>query len=215
MKKILSLIAVLLFAAASSVWAEDYGFDKAHSQVGFAVKHVLSLTHGEFKDYDGTISFDEKKPEASKIDVTIKVDSIDTANEMRDHHLKTPEFFDVEKYPTITFKSTKVVKAGDKKYKVTGNLTMHGVTKTVILDVDYQGADMMMGMPVAGFSASTKIDRRDFGLTWGQDKLTAAGNLMVANEVEIKLDIALITKDALKKMAEMGKKKAADKPKDK
>ena len=208
MKKFFSFIAVLGLLAATTAYAEDYGFDKAHSQVGFAVKHVLSLTRGEFKDYDGTISFDEKKPEASKIDVTIQVNSIDTANEMRDHHLKTPEFFDVEKNPTITFKSTKVVKAGDKKYKVTGDLTLHGVTKTVILDVDYLGADVMMGMPVAAFSATTKIDRRDFGLSWGQDKLTAAGNLMVANDVEIKLDIALITKDALKKMAEKGQKKA-------
>jgi polyisoprenoid-binding protein YceI len=209
MKKISSLIAVLLFAAAGSLWAEDYGFDKAHSQVSFAVKHVLAMTHGEFKDYDGTVVFDEKKPESSKIDVTIQTASIDTANEMRDHHLKTADFFDAEKYPTLTFKSTKVVKAGDKKYKVTGDLTIHGVTKSVVLDVDYLGADVMMGMPIAGFSATTTIDRRDFGLSWGQDKLSGAGNLIVANEVQIKLDISLITKEALKKMAEKAKKPAA------
>ena len=216
MKKLFLLFAAFGFLAAASARATDYGLDKAHSHVGFTVKHILSMVPGEFKDYDGTISFDPAKPEGGKVNVTIQTASINTDNEMRDHHLQSPDFFDAEKNPAITFKSTKVVKGGsDNKYKVTGDLTMHGVTKSVVLDVDYQGADtMQMGkdgpaVKIAGFSATTTIDRRDYGLSWGQDKLTAAGNLMVANEVNIKLDIAAIDKAAQRKM--MDKMKNAKK----
>src|SRR5581483_2212546 len=191
MKKLFLLSAIFAFCAVTSVNAAEYGFDKAHSHVGFTVKHILSMVSGEFKDYDGTFSFDPAKPESGKVDVTIQAASISTDNEMRDHHLQSPDFFDAAKFPTLTFKSTSVAKGdSDNKYKVTGDLTIHGVTKSVVLDVDYLGADVMPmdkegknTAKIAGFSATTKIDRRDFGLAWGQDKLTAAGNLMVANDV--------------------------------
>ncbi len=212
MKKLLLSLAVFSFLAVTAVQAEEYGFDKGHSHIGFSVRHILSPVPGEFKDYDGTIIFDEKKPTAAKIDVTIQVASVSTDNEMRDHHLQSPDFFDAAKYPTITFKSKKVEVAGDKTYKVTGDLTMHGVTKSVVLDVDYMGSDNMMGANIAGFVAKTKIDRRDFGLVWGEDKLTAAGNLMVANDVNITLDIAAMDKAGMEKMKQMMQKKAADKP---
>ncbi len=215
MKKFFALFVALGFLAAANVHAEVYGFDKAHSQIGFTVKHILNLVHGEFKEYDGTIKFDEKKPEASKIDVTIQTASISTDNEMRDHHLQSPDFFDAEKNPTLTFKSTKVEKAGDNQYKVTGNLTMHGVTKPVVLNVDYLGKDSAMGAEVLGFSASAKIDRRDFGLSWGQDKLTSAGNLMVANDVNIQLDLSLMSKKTLDDMKKKMAEKAKEAPKDK
>jgi len=211
MKKLFLFLTAFSFLAVSTVRAEVYGFDKAHSQVGFSVRHILSPVHGEFKDYDGTIKFDPKNPEASKINVTIQVDSISTDNDMRDHHLKTPDFFDAEKYPTITFKSTKVTDSGDNKYKVEGDLTMHGVTKPVILDVDYGGSDVMMGAKIAGFSATTKIDRRDFGIVF--NKVLESGNLMVANEVNITLDIALMDKAGLEKMKAM-MSKPKDAPKD-
>lgn len=218
-KLLLSLSALSFLFAVSAANALEYGFDKAHSHVGFTVKHILSKVSGEFKEYDGTFTFDAAKPEASKVNVTIQASSINTDNEMRDHHLQTPDFFDVEKFPTLTFKSTKVEKgAVENKYKVTGNLTMHGVTKSVVLDVDYLGADtMQMGKDgptakVAGFSATTSIDRRDYGLAWGQDKLTAAGNLMVANDVTINIDVAGIDKKSAEAMKKMGgKKKPADK----
>jgi len=221
MKKVMMLFAVLCFVSATTVNATEYGFDKAHTHVGFSVKHILSMVRGEFKDYDGSFSFDPAKPEAGKVNVTIQTASINTDNEMRDHHLQTPDFFDVEKNPTITFKSNSVTKGdGKDQYKVTGDLTMHGVTKPVVLKVDYMGADtMQMGKDgptakVAGFSATTTIDRRDFGLTWGQDKLTAAGNLMVANDVNITLDIAGIDKAGMEAMKKrMGKTKPADAPK--
>jgi len=203
MKKLLALFIAVGFLSVSSVRAEVYGIDKAHSQVGFSVKHVLSVVHGEFKEYDGTIHFDPKKPEASKIDVTIQTASVSTDNEMRDHHLQSPDFFNAAQFPTITFKSTNVAVAGDNHYTVTGDLTLHGVTKSVVLDVNYLGQDTAMGAEVDGFSATTKIDRRDFGLSWGEDKLTSAGNLMVGNDVNIQLDLTLMTKKAIENMKKM------------
>lgn len=208
MKKLFLFLAAFSFLAVSSVRAEVYGFDRAHSQIGFAVRHILSPTHGEFKDYDGTVHFDPKKPEDSKIDVTIQTASISTDNDMRDHHLKSPDFFDADKYPTITFKSTKVTAGNDTQYQVTGDLTIHGVTKSVVLDTTYDGSDVMMGAPIAGFSATTKIDRRDFGLVW--NKTLESGNVMVGNDVTITLDIALMSKAGLEKMkAMMSKPKEA------
>ncbi|HVM31785.1 MAG TPA: YceI family protein [bacterium] len=212
MKKLFSLVAVAGFVAASQAGAEDFGFDKAHTHIGFSVKHILSQVPGEFKDYDGSFSFDPKDPSKDKVNVTIQVASISTDNDMRDHHLQSPDFFDVEKYPTLTFKSTQVTAATGDKYQVAGDLTLHGVTKPVTLDVQYEGSDKMMGADVVGFSATTTIDRRDFGLTWGQDKLTAAGNLMVANEVNITLDVAGMDKASLAKMAAMMKAKPAATP---
>src|ERR1039458_3392367 len=108
MKKFFLLSAASAFLAVASVHAAEYGFDKAHSHIGFSVKHILSKVQGGFKDYDGSFSFDPAKPEAGKIDVTIQTASIDTGVEMRDHHLQSPDFFDAAKYPTITFKSTSV-----------------------------------------------------------------------------------------------------------
>ncbi len=209
MKKFLLSLAAFGFLASTSVNATEYGFDKAHSHIGFSVTHILSKVPGEFKDYDGTFSFDPANPEAGKIDVTIQAASINTDNEMRDHHLQSADFFDVEKYPTIAFKSTGVSKgASDNEYQVAGNLTLHGVTKPVTLDVQYLGSDTMpmgkdgkMTANIAGFSATAKIDRRDFGLVW--NKTLASGNLMVSNDVAINLDIAAMDKksvDAMKKM---------------
>ena len=211
MKKIFMFFAAVSFLAVTSANATEYGFDKAHSHIGFSVKHVLSMVPGEFKDYDGSFTFDEKKPEASKIKVTIQAASINTNVEMRDKHLKSDAFFDVEKFPTLAFVSKKVTAAGDKTYKAEGDLTIHGVTKSVVLDVEYMGTDTMMGMDTIGFSATTKIDRRDFGLVWGQDKLSGAGNLIVANDVKINLDIAGLSKASMEKMKKMQKDKPADK----
>ena len=224
MKKYFLLLAAFAFCAVTSVNAAEYGFDKAHSHIGFSVKHILGKVPGEFKDYDGSFTFDPANPESSVVDVTIQATSISTDNDMRDHHLQSPDFFEVAKYPTLTFKSTSVRKGdGDNKYKVAGDLTIHGVTKSVTLDVDYLGADTMpmdkegkMTAKIVGFSATTTIDRRDFGLTF--NKTLASGNLMVGNDVAISLDIAGMDKaslDAMKKMmGKMKKEKPADKPAD-
>jgi polyisoprenoid-binding protein YceI len=211
MKKFFLLFAAFCFLAVSTANATEYVIDKAHSNVGFSIKHLLTMVQGNFKDFDGSFSFDEKKPAASKIKVTIQTASINTNNEMRDKHLQTPDFFDAAKNPTLTFVSKKVTADGDKHYKVVGDLTMHGVTKSVTLDVDYMGTDSMMGMDSIGFSATTKIDRRDFGLSMGQDKLSTAGNMMVGNDVKITLDIAGTSKASMEKMKKMKKEKEAEK----
>jgi polyisoprenoid-binding protein YceI len=206
--KLAVLLSLLAFGLSSAAGAGNYAFDKAHSHVGFTVKHILSKVPGDFKEYDGTFTFDPKKPEASKINVTIQAASINTNNDMRDKHLKSPDFFDAEKFPTLDFKSAKVTAAGDSKYTVVGDLTLHGVTKPVTLSVEYLGSDQMMGSEVVAFTAVTRIDRRDFGLTW--TKVLASGNLMVGNDVDIALEITGMDKDAMEKM----KKKTPKKPSD-
>jgi polyisoprenoid-binding protein YceI len=214
MKKLSVFFAVAALLLASTAKATEYGFDKAHSHIGFSVKHILSKVPGEFKDYDGTFSFDPANPENGKVNVTIQTASISTDNEMRDHHLQSPDFFDAAKFPTLTFVSTKVSKGdGDNQYKVEGDLTIHGVTKSVVLNVDYLGADTMpmgkdgkMTANIVGFSATTKIDRRDYGLTF--NKTLASGNLMVSNDVDITLDIAGMDKASLDKMMKMMKASA-------
>ncbi len=211
MKKFFLLFVVFGFLAVSSADATEYVIDKAHSTIGFSIKHMVTMVRGNFKDFDGTFSFDEKKPGAGKVKVTIQTASINTNNEGRDKHLQTPDFFDGAKYPTLTFVSKKVTANGDKQYKVVGDLTMRGATKPVTLDVEYLGADAFMDMDGVGFSATAKIDRRDFGLSMGQDKMTAAKNLMVGNDVNITLDIAGTSKASMEKMKKKQKEKAAEK----
>jgi polyisoprenoid-binding protein YceI len=212
MKKWLLAALALSLSAFIPVRATEYVFDKAHSHIGFSVSHILGKVPGEFKDYDGGFSFDPKSPEKSKVKVSIQVNSIDTGIEKRDEHLKSPAFFDVAPNPKITFVSKKVASAGDQKYSVVGDLTIHGVSKSVTLDVDYLGKDEMMGTPIAAFSATTKIDRRDFGLVYGKDAVTAGGNLMVGNDVTIQLDITGMDKVAAEKAQKMMKSAPQPKP---
>lgn len=222
MKKFLPLLASLGFLAVSVANATEYGFDKAHSHIGFSVTHILGRVPGSFKDYDGSFTFDSAKPEASKVKVTIHAASIDTENDMRDKDLRSEKFFDVEKFPNLTFVSKKVSRGeSEKKYTVEGDLTIHGVTKPVTLDVDYIGEDTMpmdkegkMTAKIIAFSATTKIDRRDFGLS--MDMTLPSGNLMVGNEITITLDITGMDKASLDKMkammGKMKKEKPAEKP---
>lgn len=209
MKKLFLLLAVSGLLAATSVNATEYGFDKAHSHIGFKVKHILGMVPGEFTDYDGAFNFDPAKPEASKVKVTIQAASINTDNGMRDNDLRSEKYFDVAKYPTLTFVSTKVTKGdGENKYNVLGKLTIHGVTRPVTLDVDYLGADTMpmskdgkMTPKIVGFSATTKIDRRDYGLDMSM--VLPSGNLMVGNDVNISLDMTGMDKASLEAMKKM------------
>lgn len=214
MKKLFLAYFALSLFAFTPLWATEYIFDKAHSHIGFSVAHILGKVPGEFKDYDGGFSFDRANPGKSKVKVTIQVKSISTGVDRRDAHLQSPDFFDAEKYPTLTFVSKKVTSAGDQKYSVVGDLTIHGTTKSVTLDVDYLGQDNMMGTPIVAFSATTKIDRRDFGLIWGKDKITAGGNLMLGNDVTIQLDITGMDKAAAEKAQKMMKSAPQPKPTD-
>jgi polyisoprenoid-binding protein YceI len=165
-------IALASFAAlslSSLAHADEYEIDGTHTHVGFTISHLgFSETYGVFKNVSGTLTLDEAKPAASKIDVTIQTASLDTANDARDEHVKGKDFLDVAKYPTMTFKSTKVVVTGKDTATVTGNLTLHGVTKPVGLIVKLNKAGpspMDKTRQVAGFSAIGKLKRSDFGIT--------------------------------------------------
>ncbi len=180
-------------APASSI--SQWRIDPAHTRAEFAVKHLMITTvRGHFADVDGTVHEDATDPSRSSIEVSIKVASIDTGVEQRDAHLRSPDFFDAEQFPSLTFRSTNVAPAGENKLKVTGDLTIKGVTKPVVLDVTEEGRRSdPWGGNRSGFSATTKIDRRDFGLDYNQALET--GGWVVGHEVKINLDIELIRQD--------------------
>ena len=171
--------------------AGDYRIDVAHSVIGFSIRHnELSLVSGRFKDFTGTIHFDDQDVTRSSVEFNAKVTSIDTGVEPRDRHLRTADFFDVEKFPEMTFKSTKVERKG-KSYVLYGDLTIKGVTKPVTLPFTLMGAIKdPRGNTRIGVSAQTNIDRRDFGITWGHELPT--GGFDVAHEVTINLQFEAI-----------------------
>jgi polyisoprenoid-binding protein YceI len=189
----LALVLVPGFALAST-----WKIDSAHSSAGFSVSHlVVSEVDGHFGKTEGTVVLDEKNLSKSSVEATIDATTIDTREPKRDAHLKSPDFFDVAKYPTITFKSTKFQKAGKDKYKVTGDLTLHGVTKPVVLDVTAPDKTIKdpWGNTKRGAKATTVIKRRDFGLKW--DNRMQDGNAVVGDEVtvELNLELAQVTED--------------------
>ena len=172
-------------STTSSTWT----LDPAHTLVEFAAKHLMITTvKGRFTGVSGTIHIDETDPTASSVEAVIDAASIDTRTDQRDAHLKSADFLEVARYPEITFRSTRVGRAGDAHYRVTGDLTIHGVTKPVVLDVHDEGRTKdPWGGERAGFSATTRIDRRDFGLTWSQ--VVESGGLVVGNEIRITLEV--------------------------
>jgi polyisoprenoid-binding protein YceI len=169
--------------------------DPAHSAVEFAVKHMMFTTvRGRFKDVKGTIEVDEKNPDRSVVDVEIAAASLDTGVADRDAHLRSADFLDVENHPTITFRSKRVEgamkKEGDK-FKVTGDLTIRGTKMEVTLEAEYEGTGKdPWGGTRGGARATTKIDRRDWGLTWNQALET--GGILVANEVRIEIEVQAV-----------------------
>ena len=178
-----------------------WNIDTSHSGAHFTVRHmVVSKVRGAFSRWQGTLAFDEKNPEASKVSVKIEAASIDTREEKRDAHLRSADFFDVAQYPTLSFESTKVEKVEGNTYRVTGDLTIHGITKQVVLDTDYLGAGKdPWGNDRVGFEASTSINRKDFGLTWNQ--ALEAGGVLVGDKVEISLDVEAVKAEASTKAA--------------
>ena len=168
--------------------AGDYRMDAAHSVIGFAILHnELTLVRGRFKDFSGTIKYDDKDVTKSSVEFTAKVTSIDTGVEGRDRHLRTADFFEVEKFPEMTFKSTRVERKG-KSHILHGDLTIKGVTKPVALPFILTGAIKDgRGNTRIGIAAQTKIDRRDFGITWGH--ALAGGGFDVAHDVMIDLQL--------------------------
>ncbi len=186
----LSLGTVVLFCfLAGQAWAADsYSIDEAHSSFGFTVKHLMvSTVRGEFTDYSGTIQFDPQNLADSKIDVTIQAASIDTRVANRDSHLRSVDFFEVEKFPTITFQSTKISEAGGK-YEMVGDLTIHGVTKTVTIPASISGpVTSPMGDQVIGLSAEFILNRQDYGVKW--NKAMDNGGVVVDDMVNVIVNI--------------------------
>ncbi|MDP6039019.1 MAG: YceI family protein, partial [Candidatus Latescibacteria bacterium] len=146
-------------------FAEMYQIDSAHSTIGFSIKHLVSRTSGRFNRFDGRINYDPAAPEATTLEATIQGNSIDTGNQRRDDHLRNPDFFEVEMYPTITFKSTSAKTEGEQVL-VTGDLTIHGVTKSVTLPVTVLGIGKhpSRGTPLAGFETEIKLLCSDYGV---------------------------------------------------
>jgi len=182
----------LTFAAASLpgvCWAKTYTVDPDHSSVTFRVRHLFTEVEGRFRQFKGTIVFDPATPETAKVQGTIAPTSVDTDVKQRDDDLRSSNFFDVAKFPEMSFESTQItdVNKADNSGKVHGNLTMHGVTKPVVLDAKFNGeAKDPWGNNKAGFHAEGKIDRRDWGLSW--NKALEAGNVLVGNDVTIRID---------------------------
>ncbi len=183
-------LALLLFAAPAL--GVELQVDPAHSTATFAIKHMMvSTVHGNFGKVTGTVNHDPKDPTKSSANIQIDPASLDTRVEKRDAHLKSADFFDVQKCPEMIFKSTKVEKAGDKKYKVTGDLTMHCTTKPVTLDVEGLNGPVKgpQGANLYAATATGKLSRKDFGLTWNQ--AIEAGGVAVGDEVQLTVDLEL------------------------
>lgn len=183
------------------VWAATttYKIDPRHSSAQFAVTHLMiSSVRGEFHSLNGTVVFDNTNISNSSVSVTIDATTVDTREPDRDKHLKSADFFDVSSFPTITFVSTKVEAADPGKLKVTGNLTIRGVTKQVILDVSAPKAAIKdpWGLERSAVSASTKLNRQDFGVAW--NKTLDSGGVVVGDDVSVSLDVEMFVPPAAK-----------------
>lgn len=173
-----------------SIWS--WTFDPAHSTVGFTVRHLMvTRIHGRFQKWSGTLEIDEEDITRSRVAVTIDTRSVDTREENRDAHLRSADFFNTEKYPRMTFVSTSITKKSATEVAVTGELSVNGHTRSIVLDVETtdQVKDPWGGTR-QGFAAKAAISRRDFGLTW--NTVLEAGGVLVADKVEIELDVQAI-----------------------
>lgn len=192
MRKLGVLTAALLMAAFLQAQTSNWGFDKSHSNVRFAVSHmVISEVEGNFSEFEGNVESGKADFSDAKVDFTLVVNSINTADEDRDAHLKNEDFFSTDKYPTIKFSSKSMKKAGDNKYKLTGDFSMMGVTKSITLDAKYNGTVTdPWGNTKAGFKITGTIDRTEWGLKYNSTMDT--GGLMIGEDVGIVCNIELI-----------------------
>jgi polyisoprenoid-binding protein YceI len=193
---ILAFFATPLFAqpaapAAATTPAtttESWTIDKAHSSATFKVRHLVANVVGNFRDFSADITIDRAKPENSAVDFTIQATSIDTGNTNRDDHLRTADFFDVAKFPTITFKSTSVKPKMANQFDVTGDLTMHGVTKRVTLPVSFLGFGKDgRGNEKGGFEIETTLNRKDYGIVWNRN--IDEGGVLLGDDVKIAISL--------------------------
>jgi polyisoprenoid-binding protein YceI len=188
--KVFTLAAGLMALAAAAPAADTYSVDKSHSEVSFQVKHLVSQVRGRFTDFEGTFALDPAKPELSSAEFRIKAASIDTANPDRDKHLRSADFFDAEAMPDITFKSTAIKKTGENAYDVTGQFTMHGVSKAITLPVTFTGAMKDgQGNDRAGFELLTTLNRKDYGIVW--NRALDAGGYVLGDDVKVSINLSL------------------------
>ena len=174
---------MLVLGFGTALAQGTYGIDVAHSNVGFKIRHLVSKVSGEFADFDGTIVADFADLDKSSVEFTIQAASIDTKNEKRDGHLRSPDFFDAEKYPEITFISSKITKVDGDTFAVAGTLTMRGVAKEITFMVDFLGAMDVMGGTRAGYELTTTLNRKDYGVSW--NRALDAGGFLLGDEVEV------------------------------
>jgi polyisoprenoid-binding protein YceI len=173
----------------------SWEIDAVHSSVAFSVRHMMvSTVRGRFSVLRGHLHIDEEQPANSWVEAEVDAASINTNNEQRDGHLRSPDFFDTPTYPLITFKSTLVEHVVDQEYKITGDLTMHGVTKSITFNAEYSGQSFMMGVQRTGLTAKTKINRKDFNLGWGS--AIEAGQVAVSETVTIEIDLEALQQAA-------------------
>ena len=189
-RRILSVLAVAVFTAAAWSQASEWQIDPAHTTAGFTVRHMgISNVHGRFVKTSGSATIDDSDITKSSVTATMDVNSIDTGNENRDNDLKSPNYFDAAQFPQITFKSKSVSKNGEGKLKVVGDLTIHGVTKEVTLDVDGPSAPLeQRGNKRRGLSATTSVNRKDFGVG------AKAPAVMIGEDIKIDIDAELTQK---------------------
>jgi len=173
--------------ASPALAADTYIIDKGHSEAAFQIRHLVTKVRGRFTDFAGTIQVDQAKPDTSNVEFTIKTASINTDQENRDKHLRSADFFDVEKYPEITFKSSKVVAKSKDHFDVTGTLTMHGVSKEVTLPVTALGFVKAGKQDKAGFETTITLNRKDYGIIWNRP-MDATG-LMLGEDVAVAINI--------------------------
>ena len=188
-RKLAVITLAFLVASVAPALAAEYSVDASHSGIGFQIKHMtISKVNGSFGEFAGTFSFTEGDPASWQVSATIQIASIDTGNKDRDEHLLKEDFFDVAKYPTMEFKSTGVKMTSESEGVLQGELTMHGVTKTVELELEYNGSVVdPWGNERAGFSATGKINRKEWGLSY--NSVMEAGGLTLGEDVKITLDI--------------------------
>jgi polyisoprenoid-binding protein YceI len=188
-----TLTLAVLAGAPAQAAPVQYGLDASHSNVEFRVRHMMSRVSGSFQKFDANIVMDADAPAASKVTFTIDAASIDTANENRDKHLRSEDFFYVEKHPTISFESTAIRRLEGNEYEVKGNLTMRGVTREITLPVSFLGEIKdPWGNTKAGFSTRTTLNRKDYGVNW--NKMLDNGGVLLADEVEIEIDLQVARK---------------------
>ena len=194
-RRFLPFLAAATFAASSALAADTYVVDKGHSEATFQVRHMVSKVRGRFGDFEGQIRIEPGKPAASSVEFTVRTASLNSDNPDRDKHLKSADFFDVDTYPTLTFKSTRIAPQSGDSYDVTGLLTMRGISKQVTLPVTLLGfVKDPWGGERAGFETSVTLNRKDFGMVWS--KTLDTGGLVVGEEALVTINLETVKQKA-------------------